>query len=131
MKKQIFVIFAFALLISGCSVSNWNIGKDTGANTKQPQTQPVQEVKQPQTNQNNFHIDTVINTWGKPNATRVNSAGNKVYVWENCKPTGVMVDKCNENGCSTIPETSCCERALITDQDGYVQNLKEAVNSCI
>lgn len=128
MKKINLSILLVAFFISGCSVSNWNIGKTTTQNTQK------EEISKPKTvnnNKNNFHIDTIINTWGNPTTTRQNSAGNKIYVWENCKPTGVMVDVCDDSGCSTVPETTCCERALITDKDGYVQNLKEAVNSCI
>ena len=129
MKKINLSVFMIALFISGCGVSNWNIGKTTMQNTKKEEvSKPKEEVNN---NKNNYHIDTIINTWGNPTSTRQNSAGNKIYIWENCKPTGAMVDVCDDNGCSTIPEKNCCERALVTDKDGYVQNLKEAVNSCI
>ncbi|NLK66726.1 MAG: hypothetical protein GX282_04540 [Campylobacteraceae bacterium] len=132
MKRQLIALFAMAILMSGCTTSQWNVGKGTGKQPHQPPMEtPQKQAPKPKPEETSFHIDTVINTWGQPKEVRVNSAGNKVYVWENCKPTGLMIDKCDENGCSTVPETTCCERALVTDERGYVQNLKEAVNSCI
>ena len=112
----------------------------TGQDPSQPSTQAPQteqpqveqpKVQPPKPSSQSFHIDTVINTWGEPKETRVDANGSNVYVWENCKPTGNMIEKCDSNGCKTIPETTCCERALVTDEFGYVQNLKEAVNNCI
>lgn len=129
MKKTYMLTLSSIILFAGCSASNWNLGKTMTNDIPQAKQEQPKTIKEK--NAENFHIDTVINTWGEPTSTRVNSAGNKVYVWENCKPTGNFIESCNENGCETIPEKECCERDLITDEAGYVQNIKEAVNSCI
>lgn len=136
--KKIYILslaITSALLLGGCSASNWNLGKTMDKNqdqqSKTGQQSKTQDKTQSQTQSSNFHIDTIINTWGQPTFERTSPQGNKVYVWENCKPTGVYIDRCDENGCETVPETQCCERALETDQHGYVSNLKEAINSCM
>ncbi|PSM51656.1 hypothetical protein CRN67_07405 [Campylobacter blaseri] len=128
-------VIVFTLFLSGCSVSNWNLGKTTTKEMPQTENKPQgglkEESETKKAENSNFHIDTIINTWGQPTYERTNPQGKKVYIWENCKPTGVYIDRCDSNGCETVPETQCCERALETDNNGYVQNLKEAINSCI
>ncbi|CZE45793.1 hypothetical protein [Campylobacter geochelonis] len=130
MSKIYLFAVAVAVLFAGCSASNWNLGKTPIQGSQTDKTQPTMQQTQQNSSQN-FHINTVINTWGEPDLTRTNSAGNQVYVWQNCKATGKYIERCDQNTCETIPEQECCERALITDQNGYVQNLKEAVNSCM
>lgn len=139
-KLSLFITIFVAVIISGCSVSNWNVGKTQTGSTQQEQpaeptpvepttpTPPPVEAPKPQSK---IHIDKIIEAWGSPSAERRDERGNKVYIYQNCKPTGMYIDKCDDSGCKTVPETKCCERALVTDKDGYVLNLKEAVNSCM
>ncbi|NLY04380.1 MAG: hypothetical protein GXZ15_06065 [Campylobacter sp.] len=131
-KFSILIIALLAITISGCSVSNWNVGKTAKGDEEVAtvETKPS-SVATKEHNENNLHIDKIIEAWGSPTRETENSAGDKIYIYENCKATGVYVDKCDENGCQTIPEMNCCERELITDQNGYVQNLKDAINSCL
>lgn len=133
-KVSLIVTFFISLIISGCSVSNWNVGKTVGeskttSNEQTPVQTPPSQVTKPK--QQNLHVNKIIEAWGSPTKMRKGALDEDIYVWENCKATGLYVDKCDDNGCKTVPETKCCERALITDKDGYVTNLKEAVNNCI
>lgn len=132
-KFKLLISIFVAIVISGCSVSNWNVGKTIGKE-EQPSTQtPAQtapaEIEQQKTPA--LHIDTIIQAWGSPTKIEKDSLGRDIYIWENCKATGLYIDKCDDTGCKTVPQTKCCERAINTDENGNVTNLKEAVNSCI
>lgn len=137
-------MIVLSVLLTGCGYSSWNVMNDDDepmvvhkAQKKQPAQevkvntpevvqQDVNETKKPQRPANAFHIDEVIKTWGEPNLRRPN-----VYIWKNCKATGKYIDKCEGDTCETVPETKCCERALKTDSEGYVLNLKQAISACM
>lgn len=131
-KFRLLISVFVAIVISGCGVSNWNVGKTVGQqeqSTKTPtQTAPV-EIEKPKTP--TLHIDKIIQAWGSPTKIEKDALNRDVYIWENCKATGLYVDKCDDSGCKTVPETKCCERVLNTDENGNVTNLKDAVNSCM
>jgi len=81
--------------------------------------------------QNQYHISKIIEIWGEPNTTSYDVKNNKIYHWKNCKATGKTENRCDSNGnCEKVPTTSCCERKLRTNDAGYVQNLKEAIDTC-
>lgn len=160
MKKHIAILAIFALFFAGCGYSNWNLGNAapkppqeqtqtgngqldnsihhdqiqttdsgtgvvdiTGSGTTSPEGAPSQG--------NMFHIDTIISTWGEPNTIQTNALGEKVYIWKNCRSTGQYIEKCNADSCETVPETVCCERKLVTNSEGYVTNLKQAIAECM
>lgn len=143
MKKYLLSLTAIiTFMFTGCTYSNWNVGNqypakkptDTSVSTNSnipSDSEPDMNAKTPKDRTNMFHINTVINTWGQPNDIRVNPDGKKVYIWQNCKSTGKYIDRCTQDSCETVPETTCCERALVTDEEGYVTNLKEAIASCM
>lgn len=149
MKKIVFSIM-LAFIIGGCGYSNWNVFNS-------PQTQNSrQNSQQTNTNQNgqisqtieqnqglivleepmpqqqndfenpnkpeakkdgNFHINTIVSTWGKPTRVKIDDFDQKNYIWQNCKGSG--------------DSKQCCERVLITDNEGYVTNLREAISECL
>lgn len=148
MKNLIGMILLSAVFVfSGCSYSNWNISKDKPAAKHQPKqdvmdepivkAEPIidqnieQNITTPKDRANMFHINTVVSTWGAPNSVKVDENGDNNYIWKNCKKTGKYIDECRDDVCNTVPETACCDRVLITDKEGYVTNLKEAVANCM
>ena len=152
MKKVLFLA-CVAVLIGGCGYSNWNVfgEPNSQSTTTQTTTMPTQEpmrpedtmqdgqtiggkeiqMQQPQDRENMFHINTVVSTWGKPDSARIDDDNIRHYIWRNCKDTGVYREQCIEDDCKQVPVRNCCDRDLITDDEGYVINLKEAVSKCL
>ena len=152
MKKVLFLVCIMAFF-GGCGYSNWNINNQpttqNGQNTQTPDIvqEPVKpedtmqdgqtiggtqiEIEQPQDRENMFHINTVVSTWGRPDNEFIDDDNIKHYIWKNCKDTGVYREQCVGEDCKQVPVRNCCDRDLITDDEGYVINLKEAVAKCI
>lgn len=139
------LIFAFALILSGCGYSNWNVfNDDTPKTTQKPAKKPIpkpepkpQPPVKPETNttktrdKNAFTIDQVIKSWGTYDLKRTASDGTGIYIWKVCKSSGKTKTECDGDTCDTIQENKCCERALRTDSEGYVTNLKQAIAKCM
>lgn len=147
--KKIAIFSTFIIfLLTGCGYSNWNILSPNSPNDvvlKEPTKKPkkVEEVKKEEKKpeepkqqevkdrKNSFTIDQVIKSWGPYDLKRTSNSGNPIYIWKNCKTTGKTKTQCNGDTCDTVQETTCCERALRVDSEGYVTNLKEAIASCM
>ena len=145
MKKVAFLAM-LCFVISGCGYSNWNVfnAPQTG-NSGQSQTNKtngdiqqnssfdqglvvieedmpkpseVENPNKPEAKKDGkFHINTIVSTWGRPDQVRIDDFDQKNYIWQNCTGSG-------EN-------KKCCERTLVTDEEGYVTNLREAINHCL
>ena len=146
--RKILFLACVAALFGGCGYSNWNVyGEPDSPTTSQPTQEPTKpedsmqdgqtiggtqiEIEQPQDRENMFHINTVVSTWGRPDNAFIDDDNIRHYVWRNCKNTGQYREQCVEDSCKNVPVQNCCDRDLITDDEGYVVNLKEAVAKCL
>lgn len=77
-----------------------------------------------------YKITTITSLWGAPNKVIQDENGANRYIWKNCKESGKYEQKCEDDNCESVPKLDCCDRILITDSEGYVTNLKEAIQEC-
>lgn len=75
-------------------------------------------------------IDEILNAWGSPTRVENGTNGIKVYIWQNCNPTGKYKTVCSEDECSTEPETKCCTTKVNTDREGYIIDHKNIKKVC-